>query len=96
MKASVPACGYAVFGLADNARAGTGLPAGTALKTDVADEYGEKIPVETEEDVFVAPDTLEAVFESCDEDDYIGLIMTGLWQRSRKGREVPAAGFRSL
>ena len=73
MKASVPARGYAVFGLADSAAEGTGLPAGTALKTDAEDEYGEKIPVETEEDLFVIPDTLETIFESSDGDDYIGL-----------------------
>ncbi len=93
MKASVPACGYAVFGLADNARAGTGLPAGTALKTDAVDEYGEKIPVETEEDVFVAPDTLEAVFESCDEDDYIGLYYDRALAEVQEGQGGARGGF---
>lgn len=72
MKASAPARGYAVFGISDPEAEGTELPAGTALRTDVLDEYGERIPVETEEDVYVSPDTLTAIFECSDEHDYIG------------------------
>lgn len=93
MKASVPARGYAVFGLADSASAGAGLPAGTALKTDSEDEYGEKIPVETEEDVFVTPDTLEAVFESSDQEDYIGLYYDRAPAEAQEERGGARGGF---
>lgn len=93
MKASVPARGYAVFGLADSAAEGTGLPAGTALKTDAEDEYGEKIPVETEEDLFVIPDTLETVFESSDGDDYIGLYYDRAMAEAQEGAGGTRGGF---
>lgn len=73
MKTSAPARGYAVFGIADSEAEGIGLPAGTGLRTDVVDEYGERIPVETEEDVFVSPDTLTTVCECSEEKDYIGI-----------------------
>lgn len=73
MRPSAPAGGYAVFGLSDPAADGAELPAGTSLLTDASDEYGERIPVETQEDVYVAPDTLELVAECSDREDYIGL-----------------------
>lgn len=85
MKASAPARGYAVFGISDPEAEGVGLPAGTGLRTDVTDEYGERIPVETEEDVFVSPDTLTAIYECSDEMDYIGSYCDGEGNRA----EIP-------
>ena len=74
MKTSAPASGYAVFGLSSDEMDGTLLEAGTALRSDVTDELGQAVPVELCEDVFVAPDTLRAVYEVDPTQDYIGCI----------------------
>jgi hypothetical protein len=74
MKSSAPASGYAVFGLSSDEMDGSFLQAGTALRSDVADEQGQAVPVELSEDVFVAPDTLQAVYEVDPREDYIGCI----------------------
>ncbi len=74
MKSSAPASGYAVFGLSGTETGGTELPSGTPLLTDVTDDYGERIPVETMEEVYVIPDPIEAIYECSDSDDYIGML----------------------
>ncbi len=73
MRSSAPAKGYVVFGLADGSPEGTELAAGTALRTSQADDYGERIPVETTEDVCVIPNTLEYVAQYCGRKDFIGV-----------------------
>ena len=74
MKTSAPATGYAVFGLSSDDMDGSLLSAGTALRCDVTDEQGQAVPVELQEDVFVAPDTLQAIYEVDPSEDYIGCI----------------------
>jgi baseplate J-like protein len=69
-----PAYGYVSFRVVNDEVQGTELPAGTRLTTDVTDNAGDIIPVETREDVFVAPSTLQAVYESNDKLDYIGKL----------------------
>ena len=74
MKSAAPAQGYVVFGLSGEDADGSFLPAGTPLRSDVADENGESVPVELMEDVFVVPDTLSAIYETRGSRDYIGLL----------------------
>lgn len=69
-----PAFGYVSFGVVSDEVQGTELPAGTKLTTDVTNPAGDIIPVETREDVFVAPSSLEVVYESNDKLDYIGKL----------------------
>lgn len=69
-----PSYGYVSFRVVNDEVQGTELPAGTRLTTDVTDNAGDIIPVETREDVFVAPSTLQAVYESNDKLDYIGKL----------------------
>lgn len=90
MRASSPARGYAVFGIADAENGGTEVPAGTPLLSDVEDEAGERIPVETEEDVYVSADTLTAIYECFDGDDYIGC-----WFDGEERKEIPLFGRRA-
>lgn len=77
MRSSAPAQGYVVFSMVNDDVPGTELLAGTALRTDVTDEQGERIPVETTEDVYVLPDTLDAVYTCSDREDYIGACCVG-------------------
>ncbi len=74
MRPAAPAGGYAVFGLSGEDTEGSFLPAGSPLRSEVSDENGEPVPVELAEDVFVAPDTLTAVYETRGAKDYIGLL----------------------
>lgn len=72
-----PAYGYVSFRLVNDEVQGTELPAGTQLTTDVTDSAGDIVPVETREDVFVAPSSLQAIYESNDKLDYIGKLWDG-------------------
>lgn len=56
-----PAYGYVSFRVVNDEVQGTELPAGTRLTTDVTDGAGDIVPVETREDVFVAPSSLQAI-----------------------------------
>lgn len=69
-----PAYGYVSFRVVNDEVQGTELPAGTRLTTDVTDGAGDIVPVETREDVFVAPSSLQAIYESNDKLDYIGKL----------------------
>ncbi len=74
-----PAYGYVSFRVVSDEVQGTELPAGTSLTTYVTDSAGDIVPVETREDVFVAPSSLETVYESNDKLDFIGK----LWDKSQ-------------
>lgn len=98
MKASAPAKGYVVFGMANEEVPGIDLPARTALRTDAVDEQGERIPVETAEDLYVFPDTLDVIYECSDEEDYIGICCGREDERSfalfgRKAENKQEHGF---
>ena len=88
MKSSAPASGYAVFGLSSDEMDGSFLQAGTALRSDVTDEQGQAVPVELSEDVFVAPDTLQAVYEVNPQEDYIGCIYDEDTMEERTGYKL--------
>lgn len=85
MRSPAPAKGYAVFGLADGSFGGTELAAGTALRTEQVDDYGERIPVETTEDVCVIPDTLTCVAEYSSQEDFIGIHQDKAAQENQNG-----------
>ena len=74
MKTSAPAEGFAVFSLSGEDAEGSMLQAGTALRCDRTDEQGEMVPAELSEDLFVIPESLEAIYETQGGKDYIGLL----------------------
>ena len=74
MKTAMPAEGYAVFEIPGEEMEGSLLPAGTLLRSDEDDDLGNPVPVELKEDLFVVPDTLDTIFESQGDKDYIGLL----------------------
>lgn len=83
MKAAAPAEGYVVFGLSGEDMNGSFLPAGTALRSGAAEDDGTTVPVELAEDIYIAPDTLAAVYETRGAKDYIGLLYeTGMEETS--------------
>lgn len=69
-----PAFGYVTLGLVNEEVRGTELPAGTRLTVDKTDNAGNAIPVETRDNVFVAPSHLVSIYESYDKLDYIGKL----------------------
>lgn len=83
-----PAYGYVSFRVVNDEVQGTELPAGTRLTTDVTDGAEDIVPVETREDVFVAPSSLQAIYESNDKLDYIGK----LWDET-KDKQFCLFGF---
>lgn len=89
IKPASPARGYCVFGLVNDESGGTELPAGTALTASGLDENGEKIPVETIQDVFVTPARIRTVWMSSSREDYIGCLYEG-----EEGKE--AGGFQAF
>ena len=85
MRPSAPARGYVVFGTSQETE-GTELPAGAVLTTNAEDANGERISAETVQDVYVEADTLRAVYESSDAEDYIGKYYAGGEEESRAFR----------
>lgn len=74
MKAAVPAVGFVSFGLVNDTAEGVELAAGIGLTTDAVGEDGERIPIETTDDVYVSPTEICCIYESWDKLDYIGEI----------------------
>lgn len=85
MRSASPARGYCVFGLVNDEAKGIELPAGSALTADVTDSSGQKIPVETTQDVFISPSKIKVVYESYNKKDYIGCLYQ--WQETDKDME---------
>ena len=92
MKASAPAEGYAVFGLSGEDAEGSTLTAGTALRTDRTDEQGEMVPAELSEDLYVIPESLDAIYETQGGKDYIGLLYASDMEETRGFRLFGMSG----
>lgn len=90
LKPSVPASGYVTFGLVNQGAPGAELLAGTALVTEQTGKDGERIPVETLEDVYVSPVVINKIYESYDGLDYIGM----LYDQEKEKKPFSLFGFR--
>lgn len=88
---AVPARGYVRFSLSSGEWGGVEVPMGTAVSADSADEENGIIRYETVDDLYVTPARVEAVYQACDDVDYIGCSMGG----GREGGDIPVFSLQS-
>lgn len=71
---AVPAAGYITFSLVNDQVDGVALPSGTVVSAQPEDEEIGLINYRTEDDVYVSPARVEAIYHVCDQEDFISRV----------------------
>lgn len=82
---ALPARGYVRFSLSSGEWGGVEVPMGTVVSADSGEEENGIIQYETVDDMYVTPARLEAVYQTCDNLDYVGCA----WDGTREAGEIP-------
>lgn len=82
---AVPARGYVRFALSSGEWGGVEVPMGTVVSADSGEEEDGIIRYETVDDMYVTPASVEAVYQTCDNMDYVGCA----WDGTREAGDIP-------
>lgn len=88
---AIPARGYVRFALSNGEWGGVEVPMKTVVSADSEEEENGIIRYETVDDMYVTPARVEAVYQTCDNMDYIGCA----WDGTRDAGEIPVFSCRS-